>query len=120
MPRHPLPMRDGVAPSYLSGGRLARHDQLSGGAFPDVSEAAWRDRMARGDVVDGDGKPLPADSRFKRGLRIFYYRELERRKRRSVQGRDPVSGRAPGGGRQAALPAGDSPGRFLHETCWCA
>jgi tRNA pseudouridine32 synthase/23S rRNA pseudouridine746 synthase len=33
--------------------------------------------MARGDVVDGDGNPLTPDSRFKRGLRMFYYRELE-------------------------------------------
>jgi tRNA pseudouridine32 synthase/23S rRNA pseudouridine746 synthase len=63
MPRHaaaPLPMRDGVAPSYL---------WLPEGHWPDMLSflvarfpigAAWRDRMARGEVVDGDGA-VPAE-----------------------------------------------------------
>jgi tRNA pseudouridine32 synthase/23S rRNA pseudouridine746 synthase len=79
MSRYPLPMRDGVAPSYLY---LPEGDwpdliRFLVERFPDVSEAAWRERMARGDVVDGDGRPLQPTSRFKRGLRIFYYRELD-------------------------------------------
>ncbi|MTV41113.1 pseudouridine synthase [Duganella radicis] len=79
MPRHPLPMRDGVAPSYLYLPEGDWSDMISFlvARFPDVSEAAWRERMARGDVVDNDGKPLLPTSRFKRGLRMFYYRELE-------------------------------------------
>ncbi|MYN30424.1 pseudouridine synthase [Duganella levis] len=77
--RYPLPMRDGVAPSYLY---LPEGDwpdliRFLVERFPDVSEAAWRERMARGDVVDGDGQLLQPTSRFKRGLRIFYYRELD-------------------------------------------
>jgi tRNA pseudouridine32 synthase/23S rRNA pseudouridine746 synthase len=79
MSRYPLPMRDGVAPSYLY---LPEGDwpdliRFLVERFPDVSEAAWRERMARGDVVDGSGQLLQPSSRFKRGLRIFYYRELD-------------------------------------------
>ncbi|MYN43071.1 pseudouridine synthase [Duganella sp. FT109W] len=79
MSRYPLPMRDGVAPSYLY---LPEGDwpdliRFLVERFPDVSEAAWRERMARGDVVDGSGQLLQPTSRFKRGLRMFYYRELE-------------------------------------------
>jgi tRNA pseudouridine32 synthase/23S rRNA pseudouridine746 synthase len=72
-------MRDGVAPSYLYLPEGTWSDMISFlvERFPDVPEAAWRDRMARGDVVDGEGNSLQPDSRFKRGLRIFYYRELD-------------------------------------------
>lgn len=79
MSRYPLPMRDGVAPSYLylPDGDWVHMIGFLVERFPDVSEAAWRERMARGDVVDGDGQPLRPDSRFRRGMRIFYYRELE-------------------------------------------
>lgn len=79
MPRAPLPMRDGVAPSYLYLPQGDWPDMISFliARFPDVTEEAWRARMARGDVVDGDGQLLLPASRFKRGLRIFYYRELD-------------------------------------------
>jgi len=72
-------MRDGVAPSYLYLPEGEWPDMISFlvARFPDVSETAWRERMARGDVVDSDGTPLTPSSRFKRGLRMFYYRELE-------------------------------------------
>ncbi len=75
----PLPMRDGVAPSYLWLPEGQWPDMLSFLVeyYPAVSEAAWRERMARGEVVDNDGKPLTPDSRYRRGMRIFYYRELE-------------------------------------------
>jgi tRNA pseudouridine32 synthase/23S rRNA pseudouridine746 synthase len=64
MSRYPLPMRDGVAPSYLYLPEGDWPDMISFlvARFPDVSEAAWRARMARGDVVDGDGNlltPIP-------------------------------------------------------------
>jgi tRNA pseudouridine32 synthase/23S rRNA pseudouridine746 synthase len=79
MSRYPLPMRDGVAPSYLYLPEGDWPDIISFVVerFPDVPEAAWRERMARGDVVDGNGTPLLPGSRFKRGLRMFYYRELD-------------------------------------------
>ena len=75
----PLPVRDGVAPSYLwldedrAGGMLA----FLCAQFPAVGEAAWRDRMLRGEVVDGAGAVLDADSPARRGMRIWYYREIE-------------------------------------------
>jgi tRNA pseudouridine32 synthase/23S rRNA pseudouridine746 synthase len=75
----PLPDRDGVAPSYLwldedrPGGMLA----FLCAQFPAVGEAAWRDRMARGEVVEGGGTVLAEDSPVRRGMRIWYYREIE-------------------------------------------
>lgn len=79
MSRAPLPMRDGVAPSYLYLPDGHWPDMLSFlvERYPAVDEASWRDRMARGEVVDAGGAPLAPHSPFKRGLRIFYYRELE-------------------------------------------
>lgn len=75
----PLPMRDGVAPSYLWLPEGQWPDLLTFlvARYPDVTEADWRARMARHDVVDGDGNPLAPHSAYKRGMRIFYYRELE-------------------------------------------
>ena len=75
----PLPMRDGVMPSYLWLPQEQWPDMISFlvQRYPDVSEASWRGRMARGEVVDGDGMALRPDSPFRRGTRIFYYRELE-------------------------------------------
>ncbi|MDQ1813853.1 RluA family pseudouridine synthase [Massilia sp. CCM 9210] len=75
----PLPVRDGVAPSYLW---LDEHP-LDGALafltshFAEVGEAVWRDRMARGEVVDGSGAVLGPDSILRRGMRIWYYRELK-------------------------------------------
>ncbi|ATQ74234.1 pseudouridine synthase [Massilia violaceinigra] len=75
----PLPVRDGVAPSYL----WLDDSPLEGALafltshFADVGEAVWRDRMARGEVVDASGDMLGADSVLRRGMRIWYYRELE-------------------------------------------
>jgi len=75
----PSPVRDGVAPSYLwltetlAGGML----RFLVARFPDVSPAAWAQRLARGEIVDAHGAPLNADSPVRQGMRIWYYRELE-------------------------------------------
>ncbi|MDN4037428.1 pseudouridine synthase [Massilia sp. YIM B02443] len=75
----PLPLRDGVAPSYLwltetrAGGML----RFLCERFPDVSAAAWAARLARGEIVDARGVALNADSHVRQGMRIWYYRELE-------------------------------------------
>ena len=76
----PLPIRDGVAPSYLWLPEGSWDNMLSFlvRQFPLVSAADWTSRMARGEVVDGDGAALTPDSVYRRGMRIFYYRELER------------------------------------------
>jgi tRNA pseudouridine32 synthase/23S rRNA pseudouridine746 synthase len=79
MSRHPLPMRDGVAPSYLylPEGRWPDLITFLVARFPAVTEASWRERMARGEVMDSDGNALMPHGAFKRGMRIFYYRELD-------------------------------------------
>ncbi|MBW8900559.1 MAG: RluA family pseudouridine synthase [Massilia sp.] len=75
----PLPVRDGVAPSYLwitetrAGGMLAFLEER----FPDIAGPAWAERLARGDVVDAKGATLSADCHVRQGMRIWYYRELE-------------------------------------------
>ncbi|HEY0062032.1 MAG TPA: pseudouridine synthase [Telluria sp.] len=76
--RVPLPLRDGVAPSYLWLDEAAPGRALAylAARFPDVGEAVWRDRMARREVVDGSGAALAPDSELKRGTRVWYYREI--------------------------------------------
>jgi len=75
----PLPLRDGVAPSYLwiaedrAGGMLAFLEQR----FAEAGGPSWRERLARGDVVDARGARLQPDSPVARGMRIWYYRELD-------------------------------------------
>jgi tRNA pseudouridine32 synthase/23S rRNA pseudouridine746 synthase len=74
----PLPIRDGVAPSfvYLPPGRqeslLAFLDQR----FPAVGAEAWLARMLRGDVRDERSNVLGPDSPYRVGLKVYYYREL--------------------------------------------
>ncbi|GAB3442121.1 RluA family pseudouridine synthase [Massilia solisilvae] len=75
----PLPIKDGVAPSYLwitetlAGGML----RFLAERFPDVSPESWAARLARGEVVDAQGRALAADSHVRQCMRIWYYRELE-------------------------------------------
>jgi tRNA pseudouridine32 synthase/23S rRNA pseudouridine746 synthase len=75
----PLPVRDGVAPSYLwitetrTGGMLAFLEAR----FPEIAGPSWSERLARGDVVDAKGERLNADSHVRQGMRIWYYRELD-------------------------------------------
>src|SRR5438067_1155634 len=75
----PLPIRDGVAPSYLwitevrLGGMQAFLEQR----FPDIAGPSWLDRLVRGDVVDARGERLAPDSHLRQGMRIWYYRELD-------------------------------------------
>jgi tRNA pseudouridine32 synthase/23S rRNA pseudouridine746 synthase len=77
--RVPLPIRHGVAPSYLWLPEAGATRMLAflTRQFPDVEPATWIERMARGEVVDGDGAPLAPDSPVRRGARIWYYREVE-------------------------------------------
>lgn len=115
----PLPVRDGVAPSYLwlletrAGGML----RFLAERFPDVPEAAWARRLARGEIVDARGAPLAADSQVRQGMRIWYYRELE-------QAETPIPFQERVLHQDAHLLVADKPhflptiptGRFLHET----
>ena len=75
----PLPQRDGVAPSYLWLPEGSWDNMLAFlvQQYPLVSAADWIDRMARREVVTADGVVLAPDSPYRRGTRIYYYRELE-------------------------------------------
>ena len=44
--------------------------------FPAISPAHWRDRFARGRILDDDGRPLAIDHPYRRGLRVRYFREV--------------------------------------------
>ena len=115
----PLPIRDGVAPSYLwlaesrAGGML----RFLVERFPDVPEASWARRLARGEIVDARGMPLDAGSPVRQGMRIWYYRELEAPE-------TPIPFRERVLFRDEHLLVADKPhflptiptGRFLHET----
>jgi len=115
----PLPVRSGVAPSYLwltetrAGGML----RFLAERFPDVSMDSWAARLARGEVVDAQGQPLGADSHVRQGMRIWYYRELD-------EPETPIPFKERILFQDAHLLIVDKPhflpmipsGRFLHET----
>ncbi|MFZ6849907.1 RluA family pseudouridine synthase [Undibacterium sp. RuRC25W] len=75
----PLPVRDGIAPSYiwLPEGQWINLISFLTSYFPDVGESIWLERMKKGEVVDQAGRLLSQDSAVKRGMCIFYYREIE-------------------------------------------
>jgi tRNA pseudouridine32 synthase/23S rRNA pseudouridine746 synthase len=74
----PLPTKDGVSPSYLwlPEGKWAHLLAFLLHQFPDVGETTWLSRLEKNEVVDGDGQILKANSTVKRGMCIYYYREL--------------------------------------------
>ncbi|GGC74856.1 RluA family pseudouridine synthase [Undibacterium terreum] len=75
----PLPVRDGIAPSYLwlPEGNWPGLLSFLLERYPDVSEATWLARMQKGEVRNQHGEVLQANSAFRRGICIYYYRELE-------------------------------------------
>ncbi|RXZ38598.1 pseudouridine synthase [Oxalobacteraceae bacterium CAVE-383] len=76
----PLPLRDGVAPSHLwlpPGGAWPDLLTFLISHFPDVDPATWRSRLLRGEVVNQAGAAMAADSRYRHGDCIFYYREID-------------------------------------------
>jgi tRNA pseudouridine32 synthase/23S rRNA pseudouridine746 synthase len=115
----PLPIKNGVAPSYLwitetlAGGIL----RFLAERFPDVSLDSWAARLERGEVVDALGEPLHAASHVRQGMRIWYYRELE-------EPETPVPFEEAVIFQDEHLLVADKPhflptiptGRFLHET----
>ncbi len=79
MTSRPLPIRDGVAPSYLwlQKGNWDTLLTFLIQRFPDISREVWVARMLRGEVVDDTGRMQLPDSSYRWGGRIFYYREIE-------------------------------------------
>ena len=75
----PLPLIEGVAPSRqrLPAGPWKTVLEFLAERFPAVGRAAWLERMRRGLVVDEWGARLGAESPYRAGACVFYYRELE-------------------------------------------
>ncbi|WP_409316626.1 pseudouridine synthase [Pseudomonas sp. KCJK9016] len=44
--------------------------------FSAIGREQWRDRIARGRVLDGQGRPITPEMPYKEGLRIHYFREV--------------------------------------------
>lgn len=74
-----LPLRDGVAPSYvwLPNGPWKSVGDFFSHRFPQVSAASWINRMSRGEVRDENALALSLESPFRTGACVFYYREPE-------------------------------------------
>jgi len=114
----PLPIRDGVAPSYLwlPQGSWPDLQTFLAERFRDVAAATWLARMERGEVVDQHGARLGPDSAARYGMCIFYYRELD--------DETPIPFEAQVLYRDEHILVADKPhflpvipsGRFLHET----
>ena len=80
---NPLPLLDGVKPSYL----VLPHEKEFYGLpllhflctrFPFVGEENWRRRLNSGFVVGADGTPFNEHTVFEAGETMFYYRETSR------------------------------------------
>ena len=83
MKPNPLPMLNGIKPSYLN---LPHDKQYIGkpllcylrARFPFIAESVWRARLNSGMVVNQRGEPLNEHTTFQAGETIFYYREISR------------------------------------------
>lgn len=74
----PLPYRDGVAPSYAwlpAGDWRVLLDWLLV-RFPHVGQVVMLERLQRGEIVDEAGRIMTADTPYRAGSRIWYYREV--------------------------------------------
>lgn len=61
---------------YLPPGKWATVLECLCAHFSAISREQWLDRMARGRVLDANGKPVGADLAYREGLRIHYFREV--------------------------------------------
>lgn len=76
-PRKPaLPLREGVAASavFCPAGPWPTLTAFLAQRLPRVLD--WPERLARGDVVDDDGRPVP-DTPYAGDRRVYYWRHLE-------------------------------------------
>ena len=75
----PLPLKNGVAASqvWLPAETWPSLLAFLMARFPQVTEAVWRSRLAKGEVVDATGNRYGAHSDYPARQRLFYYRELD-------------------------------------------
>ncbi len=74
----PLPMRNGVSPSYIwlpQGSWPLLLDFLAA-RFPAIEKQRWYDRMQAGDVRHAGGAVLDPGSSYRAGTQIYYYRDI--------------------------------------------
>lgn len=74
-PKPPLPLREGVAASavHCPAGAWRRLTDFLAERLPRVDD--WAARIARGDVVDDEGQPVP-DQPYVGNRRVYYWRYL--------------------------------------------
>ena len=73
------PSRNGVGASCVvlpAGPWLTMHQGLVA-RFPGVPAALWLQRLQDGDVIDDQGQVLTADSPYRAGQRLYYFRAVE-------------------------------------------
>jgi len=114
----PLPVIEGVGPScqWLPAGPWKTVIDFFNEQYPHVHATTWKARMAKGQVMDETGRPVDAETAFRVGACIFYYRELENEE--TIPFREQVLYR------DEHILVADKPhflpvipsGRFLHET----
>ena len=75
----PLPIVDGVAPSYvwLPVGDWPDLLTFLIQRFPAIPAATWIARMESGQVADANGVKLTSTAPYRQGCRIYYYRALD-------------------------------------------
>lgn len=78
MSTSPLPIRDGIAPSYLwlPEGRWPSLLEFLVQRFPHLGEAVLRERMAKGELLDEHGLAVTPATAYRQGGRVWYYREV--------------------------------------------
>jgi len=74
----PLPVRDGVSPSFvwLPPGCWVTLGDFFAHRFSAVAKSEWLARSVRGEVRDERGAALSLESPYRVGACVFYYREL--------------------------------------------
>lgn len=74
----PLPTRDGVSASTVATpcGPWATVLAFLSERIPAVSLEDWEQRMARGEVLDAQGRPVPPDAPYRAQTRLHYWRSL--------------------------------------------
>ncbi len=82
VPKNPaIPLRDGVSPSCGARPRMRIPAWATVLGFlaerlPRIDRDEWSRRMAHGEVVGEDGQPLPPDTPYLNGQRVYYWRAM--------------------------------------------
>ena len=78
----PLPFIEGVGPScqWLPAGPWKTVIDFFKDQYPQVDATTWNARMAKGLVMDENGRRVDSKTAFRVGACIFYYREVENEK----------------------------------------